>query len=201
MISADLSIEMATAFKEWHVICDALGEGRQSILLRKGGIHEGREGFSFAHESFYLFPTNFHAQLDHVREGEFTPVREWQVGDALSVSHHAEALFAVTLTDWDQVEALFPYHVYTEQTLKERFDWEGKGMASGSIHLAFVKVSKLETPIELIYEKAFGGCRSWLDIPVPADASAVKSTPVLDWETFAKLKSEVSQIASVATDI
>jgi len=200
MISADMSIDMATAFKEWNVICDALGEGRQSILLRKGGISEGREGFSFAHSSFYLFPTNFHAQVDHVSDGEFIPVREWQVGDALPVSHHADTLFAVTLSDWAQVEALFPYHVYTEQTLKERFDWEGKGMASGSIHLAFVRVSKLETPIELIYKKSFGGCRSWLDIPVPPDSGAGKFSPVLNSETFARLRDEVSRIARIGTN-
>lgn len=35
------------AFKEWDIVCKALEEGRQSLILRKGGIHEGREGFSF----------------------------------------------------------------------------------------------------------------------------------------------------------
>ena len=38
---------MSIAFKEWAIICEALGAGVQSIILRKGGIHEGREGFSF----------------------------------------------------------------------------------------------------------------------------------------------------------
>ena len=137
---------MSIAFKEWRVICDALAAGRQSILLRKGGIHEGREGFSFAHRSFHLFPTKFHAQAEHVREGRFAPEKEWEVGDHFSITHHAETLFAVTLTDWAQVEALQPYHIYTEETLRERFDWEGKGMASGSIHLALVRVSALNPP-------------------------------------------------------
>ena len=191
---------MAIAFKEWQVICDALADGRQTILLRKGGIHEGREGFSFAHESFYLFPTKFHAQLDHVREGEFVPEREWQEGDAFLITHHTKALFAVTLTDWTLVEALFPFHVYTEQTLKERFDWEGKGMASGSIHLAFVKVSKLASPIELTYEKRFGGCRSWLEFPVPADGSAASFSPVLDEDKFGILRDEVSKITDFGSN-
>src|ERR1700722_13719814 len=31
------------AFKEWAVTCQALAAGRQSLLLRKGGIHE-RDG-------------------------------------------------------------------------------------------------------------------------------------------------------------
>jgi hypothetical protein len=35
------------AFKEWAIVCEALGRGGQSIILRKGGIAEGREGFSF----------------------------------------------------------------------------------------------------------------------------------------------------------
>ena len=34
-------------FKEWTLICDALGRGEQSIILRKGGIAEGRAGFRF----------------------------------------------------------------------------------------------------------------------------------------------------------
>lgn len=182
------------AFKEWEVICDALASGRQSILLRKGGIHEGREGFSFAHDSFLLFPTKFHAQLDHVREGEFVPEREWQVGDEFEITHHARALFAITLTDWSQVEALFPHHVYTDQTLKDRFDWEGKGMASGSIHLALVEVSKLAEPVRLTYEKRFGGCRSWLEIPEIPASVLDHATPVLTVPKFDVVKNEIEKI-------
>lgn len=185
---------MAIAFKEWEVICDALADGRQSILLRKGGIHEGREGFSFAHDSFYLFPTKFHAQLDHVREGEFTPGREWQVGDVFFITHYAKALFAVTLNDWAKLESLFPYHVYTEQTLKERFDWEGKGMASGSIHVALVEVSRLEMPIKLTYQKSFGGCRSWLDIKEIEEPRSEKISQVLDSNEFERIRRDIARI-------
>jgi len=153
------------AFKEWEVVCDALASGRQTILLRKGGIHEGRDGFSFAHQSFYLFPTKFHAQMDQVREGNFEPSREWQVGDVVVITHHVEVTSAETLTDWEEVRKLHPHHIYTEQTVRERFDWEGKGMASGSIHVAHVQVKKLDKPWELVYEPKYGGCRSWLELP------------------------------------
>ncbi len=36
---------MRIAFKEWAVIVDALGRGDQILILRKGGISEGRGGF------------------------------------------------------------------------------------------------------------------------------------------------------------
>ena len=55
-------------FKEWAAVCEALGQGRQSVILRKGGIAEGREGFSFKHSEFFLFPTWFHEQPKKVRE-------------------------------------------------------------------------------------------------------------------------------------
>lgn len=186
---------MSQAFKEWQVICDALASGRQSILLRKGGIHEGKEGFSFAHDSFFLFPTKFHAQLNQVREGDFTPEEEWQEGDIVKITHHAEALFAVTLKDWKAVEDLFPYHVYTEETLRERFDWEGKGMAAGSIHMAFVRVVKLKTPWNLAYERRFGGCRSWLELPVPPEGVLENAMPVISQEAFEQLQTKLSDVA------
>jgi hypothetical protein len=175
------------AFKEWQIVCDALASGRQSILLRKGGIHEGRQGFSFAHASFFLFPTRFHAQGNHVREGEVKSLPEWQPGDALRITHHAVAEWAVTLTDWEQVAALEPFHIYSEETVRERFDWEGKGMASGSIHVALVRVRKLATPWDLSYQPAFGGCRSWITLPAPPDGWNETASPVLDDVRFAEL--------------
>ena len=132
------------AFKEWQVVCDALASGRQSILLRKGGIHEGRQGFSFAHDSYFLFPTRFHAQGGHVREGAVHEMPEWQPGDLVRITHHAEAVCAVTLDDWEKVAALEPLHIFTEATVRDRFDWEGKGMSAGNIHVALVRVR--ETP-------------------------------------------------------
>ena len=67
-------------------MCKALEEGRQSLILRKGGIHEGREGFSFAHDEFVLFPTRFHAQGDYVKIPEVVTKPEWEVGDEVVIN-------------------------------------------------------------------------------------------------------------------
>jgi hypothetical protein len=179
-------------FKEWQVVCDALASGRQSILLRKGGIHEGRHGFSFAHESFFLFPTRFHVQGEQVREGIVTPLPEWQQGDPIRITHHAEALWAITLTEWDKVAALEPFHIYSAATVRERFDWEGKGMASGSIHLALVRVRELAEPWEFPYEARFGGCRSWIQLPTPPAHWQKTARPVLDEDALATLQDRLS---------
>lgn len=182
------------AFKEWQVVCDALASGHQSILLRKGGIHEGRQGFSFAHEAFFLFPTRFHAQGAHVREGEVPEMPEWQPGDLVRITHHAEAEWAVTLTDWKQVEALAPFHIYSDATVRDRFDWEGKGMAAGSIHVALVRVRELAEPWEFPYEPKHGGCRSWVQIPPPPAGWRELAKPVLAEGEFASLRDRFKDV-------
>lgn len=152
------------AFKEWEVVCQALESGRQSVILRKGGIHEGREGFSFAHEEFLLFPTRFHAQGDFVKVAGVEAKPEWQIGEEVVITAKVTVRKAVTLTDWDEVVALNDRHIWTEETIRERFFWEGKGMASGSIHVAFVEVEKLAEPLRFPYRKKYGGCRSWVEL-------------------------------------
>lgn len=154
------------AFKEWDVVCRALEEGRQSVILRKGGIHEGREGFSFAHEEFVLFPTRFHAQGDYVTVPGVTTKPEWQIGDEILVTSRVRVTRAVTLTDWEEVAALSEQHIWKEEVIRERFFWEGKGMSSGSIHVAHVEVEPLAEPLKITYAKKYGGCRSWVTLDV-----------------------------------
>ena len=185
---------MASGFKEWQVVCDALASGRQSIILRKGGIHEGRAGFSFAEESFFLFPTRFHNQDQFVREGQVTALPEWTAGDTVSVTHYCEALWAKTLTDWEKVAALEPYHIWTEETIRQRFDWEGKGMASGSIHVALVRVEALAQPWEFPYEAKYGGCRSWVTLPEPPQGTRLGAVPVTGDDAFSTLVAKLEEI-------
>ena len=152
------------AFKEWDIVCKALEEGRQSLILRKGGIHEGREGFSFAHDEFVLFPTRFHAQGDYVKIPGVVTKPEWEVGDEVVINSKVKVKKAVTLTNWDEVALLADQHIWTEETIRDRFFWEGKGMASGSIHVAYVAVEKLKDSVRFNYAHKHRGCRSWVEI-------------------------------------
>jgi hypothetical protein len=116
---------------------------------------------------------------------------EWQPGDVIRITHHAEAAWAITLTDWQKVVALEPLHIYSEQTVRDRFDWEGKGMASGSIHLALVRVRKLATPWEFPYEPKYGGCRSWVNLPEPPNGWRDSARPVIGDKEFAAFEAQL----------
>ena len=57
------------ALKEWGAAVQALLDGRQTVLLRKGGIGEKR--FEVSAPEFVFFPTAEHSHAQRVRP-EFT---------------------------------------------------------------------------------------------------------------------------------
>lgn len=179
-------------YKEWEGVCAALAAGEQHILLRKGGIHEGRAGFSFKHERFCLFPTRFHAQGEQLRREFQVSGREWEPGDVVPIELVAEAAWAKTLSDWSVVERLAEYHQWTEELVRERFEW-GEGT---SIHCALVRVWKTDQPWELTYEKKYGGCRTWVNLPDPPAGWEESLVPVVGNEAFGEVEERLHKTIS-----
>jgi hypothetical protein len=164
---------MSNAFKEWSLICDVLGDGRQSILLRKGGIAEGRAGFFWKEPEFYLFPTFFHEQAAMVRmENAVAPPQPAGSGgngpQTHTISLHAKVEFTALLQDWEAAQALAPWHFWKEEVVRQRFDYTGQR----SIALAFVRVFRLAQPLAFADAPPYGGCRSWISIPAPEQPPA-----------------------------
>src|SRR5437764_577573 len=61
---------LQVALKEWATVCRALESGRQTILLRKGGIYESAGEFEVQHREFLLFPTYVHQNLKMLKQSE-----------------------------------------------------------------------------------------------------------------------------------
>lgn len=185
-------------FKEWSLVCQALGEGAQSLILRKGGIHEGRGGFWWRHDRFFLFPTHFHEQ-----DAQFpwSPSAESdRTASVLSangeegihrVEYLAEVDFKHQITSWETVTRLQPFHFWTEETVRARFDYsEETGLS-----LAFLRIYRLSKPWTFPDERKFGGCRSWLDLPdLPADLSW---SSVLDEATHGSRRAAIREILGI----
>ena len=170
-------------FKEWSVVCDALGNGRQSLILRKGGIHEGRRGFQFDHPEFALFPTRFHEQETHIRQEELATLRfeakhEFEVGDQVEICFLARLEATWTVTDWSAVVALQDMHIWDEQTIRDRYECALKDGDPAAINVAFVRVSAITPAWEFPYARRYGGCRSWIELPTLP--GSVQRADVLD---------------------
>jgi hypothetical protein len=172
---------MRIAFKEWAVVVDGLGRGDQIIILRKGGISEGRSGFQVEHNRFFLFPTLFHQQRECVQPA--AQIRYDALAPKLSPNSVLIEFF-VEVVDWkflDSLEAalhLRGQHIWREDVIRERFDW-GK---SKSIYAMAMRVFRLPHAVELPMRAEYGGCKSWveLDAPIPTD----NAQPVLTDREF-----------------
>jgi len=158
-------------FKEWALVCEALGEGRQSVIIRKGGIAEGRDGFQFRHREFFLFPTFFHEQLGRTRLVDATlpepPPNE------IEIRFFAKVQETRVIDDWETARALAPLHILQESVVRERFDYDD----APGVHVAFVRVFRLEPVWRFPDAKAYGGCRSW--VPLPEPPAGLQLHPVL----------------------
>ena len=184
---------MAVAFKEWALVCDALGKGEQSVILRKGGIAEGRAGFTFEHQDFYLFPTWFHGQLDKIRgDGFALPA---QVPETVTIAHSVTVEWSGWVADKKAVLRLQELHVLEPSVIEERFVYSPSKEEQKGIHVAFVRIYRLEPAISLPMEPLFGGCRSWVEIP-EIDPGALVS--VLSDEDHRRRRELFSQLLGVS---
>ncbi|MFK5921437.1 MAG: DUF1802 family protein [Verrucomicrobiota bacterium] len=154
---------MITAFKEWKSVCDALERGDQTIILRKGGIAEGKQGFLWQHREFFLFPTAYHnhrdqLKVDHpVDQAAFAKRDDGQIEIRLC----ARIIWSADIDKLDSAKAFSPFHIWNDEVIEQRFDYtENKG-----IRLALLKVFRLKEPLILQDQASFGGCRSWLELP------------------------------------
>ncbi|MBX3444112.1 MAG: DUF1802 family protein [Planctomyces sp.] len=157
-----------TALKEWAAVCAALAAGRQSILLRKGGIAEGPGGFRIERPEFWLYPTQFHQQPDQLSpEGQLALS---SVADAappparLRISLYAVVLAVKYVLDPVRLAEVRDLHILSDAAVRQRFEYRRPGL-----FVAAVDVFQAPTPFDLAELPRFAGCHSWveLDSPLP----------------------------------
>jgi hypothetical protein len=164
------------------VIVDALGEGSQILVLRKGGIAEGPGGFGVEHQRFLLFPTLFHQQRESVTpEGQarFDLIApRFPPADQVRIECWAE------VAEWRRIESpeLFSHlsgqHVWRDEVIAGRFDW---GPSKGIFAIA-LRVHRLDRAVELPMRPGYGGCLSWVDLELDVETS--RSRPALSSNAF-----------------
>lgn len=168
------------AFKEWAVICKALGEGRQALILRKGGIAEEGGTFRVEHTRFWLYPTHAHQQREGIRP-EALPLLEISEQErptvgTIRLSHFAEVAGVYHVRDLASALILGGLHLWSPQIVQQRFAYRSPGL-----YVLPVRVHRSREVLELPETPAYAGCKSWVELEreLPDDGD-----PVLEDETF-----------------
>ncbi|MBI3856712.1 MAG: DUF1802 family protein [Planctomycetes bacterium] len=177
------------AFKEWAVVCRALAEGRQTLILRKGGIAEAHGAFELTDKEFFLFPTYLHQSPDGV-------IPEWREGitddpapGRVMISHYAAVASGQRVESLEVLRALRPYHITSDAVVEERY----RRWSPGGVYALMVRVQSLAAPVVLESLESYAGCTSWLTLAREIPLAGAR--PALDDAAFKRRLADMKGIA------
>lgn len=147
---------ISNALKEWAVVIEALLAGDTILLLRKGGIREVR--FTVPHDRVLLYPTYEH-QRSQLLKSDITIFSDPRPGQ-VALSAWAKITDVLQVSEVEQLQALMPYHIWTEPFARERLKWKPKQPLS----VLLLRTYALAQPVNIPYQDAYGGCRSWIEL-------------------------------------
>ena len=172
-----MSDAVDVALKEWQSVCRALAEGRQTILLRKGGIQEGPDGFAITHERFALLPTRLHQDADMLKPSARALIDGGEDEPAtFDLTHGGEVADIHVVPSREALDRLDNLHVWNEKYLDLRWNYKPER----PLYLTVVRAFALATPTTLANTYKVAGCRSW----VPLEAAIEAGEATLDAAAF-----------------
>lgn len=178
---------LSIAFKEWAVICRALGDGRQSLILRKGGVAEAGGQFRPEHDRFLLYPTFFHEQHRTGIKPDLLPLLDRAEAErapegVIRFTHFVEVASVFHATDLDRALALNPFHGWTADAVRQRFQYRTPGL-----FVLTARTRRLAQPVERPERPEYAGCKTWVDLGTPvATEGAAPALPDAEFERLAR---------------
>jgi hypothetical protein len=172
---------MNIALKEWAVVIEALGAGRQILLLRKGGIAEGKRGFELKHSRFLLFPTWEHQQRETLQPQwqERFDALEPPDASTIEMRFFAEAHDIVQApTSVETFLQLSDLHVWTAPFFEKRFAYR----PDLPLFAVAVRAYALPKAVRIPNDRRYQGCRSWVELY--EDVSVEGAEPILGENAF-----------------
>ena len=169
--------------KEWAVICELLLEGRQTFVLRKGGIHErgGPGVFSLEHDRFVLFPAWMHQKPEGLQPkyrdrvthtgSEPDEVTFQGVGEAAKIWE------APSREAFDQLDEL---HCWDVSQIDMRFNYK----PDRPLYVVAIRAFTLPQPKTVPQHWTYKGCKSWVPLREGHEVDETGVEPVLDDESF-----------------
>jgi hypothetical protein len=177
---------LPTALKEWKLVADALGDGRQVVLLRKGGISDVGGEFVLEHERFVFFPTYVHQNLAMLKP-------EAQAGFEAAGAEPAKVVLTAAgeVTDIlkvasrGQIDRLSAEHVWASPLIDMRFAYK----PDKPLYLVLVRAYRLAAPVTIDNTPAYAGCVSWVPLAEPVPTAG--GVPALDDAAYAARRERV----------
>ena len=156
-------VEPTVAFKEWAAVCLALAAGTQTVILRKGGIHEEGGAFRPEFDRFWLYPTHFHEQQQAGLKPAYSSLlelaeRSRPKAGSVELSHVVEVTAVRHLTTLDEALALDGRHVLTADVVRQRFHYRTPGLYVFDVRVTPARLLSVPECPEYV------GCKTWVHL-------------------------------------
>ena len=149
--------------KEWATVVKALEYGKQTVILRKGGILETASGFRVESKKFLLFPTWEHQEPKHVKpefHGFLKDVLNNKPDEGFNkISSYAEVLDEKDIESKTIIDRLSGFHVWSDSYIEERRNWKPEK----PFKVVFLRTYNIPQ-FDLQLNSSFQGCKSWVEI-------------------------------------
>lgn len=165
---------LAVALKEWDLLSNALLEGRQALLLRKGGILEADNQFELEHPRFLFFPTFIHQDPRMVKPPYRAGLQSVRTEpEHIYLRGYGEAARIFAVPSRRQLDALNDLYLWDAPLLDMRFAYRPER----PLYLVVVRAFALPKPVTIANTLEYAGCKSWVPLNESVDVSG--ATPAL----------------------
>lgn len=174
------------ALKEWAAVVKALGEGRQTTLIRK-------QNLSSTHNEFFLYPTYTAQTKDRFKEqyyADFDASTTAKREGELTIRYYAQINEVFEVTSSKVLMDLDTHYVWTSSHVKNFFE----NSRSNKLYVLVLQVYKLPKPevVELSWADTWYKGMTWVNLP---EAISVEGLlPILGDNEF---KEKVQQIKHI----
>ena len=179
-------VEKCTGYKEWVAVCDAPMGGNSFFTQRRYSRRE--KGFSSSTIPSLFF--RLASMLRQLRSGIRGRLRaNERVGSRRGGVSETRVRPGPNAGRMEPGESPGAFHIWTEDLVRERFDCGDVQQ----IHCALVRVYRISEPFILPYAKGYGGCRTWVNLPV---APPEHMEPVMEDHAFGEKRRAIESILS-----
>lgn len=162
---------LSTALKEWDLLITALLEGRQAVLLRKGGILEAENQFTLEHERFLFYPTYVHQDPKMVKPRFRDGIRrEAAEPEMLTIRGFGEVERIFEVPSRANLEMLNDLHIWDAPLLDMRFAYRPEK----PLYLVVIRAFVLENAVTIRNTLAYSGCKSWVPLDEGIDVAGLR---------------------------
>jgi hypothetical protein len=188
-----------SALKEWAIVCKGLEDGRQTILLRKGGIMERKRGFELRHNDFYMFPTYEHQSRDLLQQeyaDKFeTILQDKPLDDLNTIYLYAKVVFITETFSRKMLHDLRDFHIWNEKYINARMDYNPEKPLS----IILLRVYRLNKALNVALSPQQAGCRSWIGFQSLSteDSQDNIGKPVLGNDIFQERQSQLMEVLNI----